>query len=114
MIFGKNAHLLSYFRNMKKSLKNDLSGGEEKIFCTVLDNVQYRNESIKICRIIKYIYKTFSYKICWSVTPTTNYYLYKLTSINIFRTSAVATALVGKPIFIWTWYSAYPLIFRYI
>ena len=39
-------------------LKKSFGGGGEKILSSVLDNVQYRNEIIRICRIIKYMYKT--------------------------------------------------------
>ena len=38
-------------------LKKSFRGGENFVQC-VLDNVQYRNEIIKTCRIIKYIYET--------------------------------------------------------
>ena len=70
-------------------LKKSFRGGE-KILSSVLDNVQYRNEIIKNCRIIKYIYKTIFLQNL--LVNYTNYYLYKLISINILQTSAVAMA----------------------
>ena len=56
LIFGKNAYLLSYFKNIKKNFGKYHPGGE-KILSSTLDNVHCRNEIIKIYNIIKYIFK---------------------------------------------------------
>ena len=55
-MFGKNSHLASYFQNMQKKVEKHFPWGE-KILSSILDNVQQRNETMKIHKIEKYVHE---------------------------------------------------------
>ena len=48
--------MASYFQNMQKKVEKYFARGE-KILSSILDNVQQRNETIKIHKIEKYVFE---------------------------------------------------------